>query len=97
MPINSVNPAAAVQTSTSVSSSQNPSSDVISQRRALTGAIAQVNASGILGPDNRLTYVVDRLSHQTVAQIVNRETNEVVLQVPAEYILRLAAELSKFP
>lgn len=69
--------------------------DVIPQRRALTDAVRAINATDLLGQDNELTYVLDRVSHEAVARIVNRKTNEVIMQVPAEYILRLAQEMSQ--
>jgi uncharacterized FlaG/YvyC family protein len=88
--VNSGTPAAAVHSSPS-----SPPPDVIPQRRALTEAIRAINASDLLGQDNELTYVLDRVSHEAVARIVNRKTNEVIMQVPSEYILRLAQEMSQ--
>lgn len=68
--------------------------DVIPQRRALTDAVRAINASDLLGEDNELTYFLDRTSHEAVARVVNRKTQQVIMQVPAEYILRLAQQMS---
>jgi uncharacterized FlaG/YvyC family protein len=86
-PVNSVTPA------THTAPVAAPS-EVLPQRRALTEAVRAINASDLLGEGNQLTYVLDRATHVAVARIVNRQTNEVIMRVPAEYILRLAQEMS---
>jgi uncharacterized FlaG/YvyC family protein len=63
------------------------------ERRELIQAIKAVNAAGVFGQDNELTFVLDRGSRRAVARLVNRQTHEVVQQIPAEYVLRLAEEI----
>jgi hemin uptake protein HemP len=63
--------------------------------RALIQAIRAVNSAELLGYDNELSFVFDRHSGQPVVRIVNRETREVVQQIPAEYVLRMAEELNR--
>jgi len=59
------------------------------QRRQLVQAMKSVNASGQLG-ENQLVLSVDRQTHRPIIRVENRETHEVVLQVPPQYVLNLA-------
>ena len=65
------------------------------QRRELIQAIKAVNTASLFGQENELTYVLDRNTRRAVARLVNRETHEVVQQIPDEYVLRLAEELRR--
>lgn len=62
------------------------------ERRGLAQAVRSVNQSGVLG-QNQLVLTVDRETQRRVIRIEDRETHELVLQVPAEYVLRLAQDL----
>ncbi|MEQ1948962.1 MAG: flagellar protein FlaG [Bryobacteraceae bacterium] len=64
-------------------------------QRELIHAIRAVNAADLFGQDNELTFILDRTSRRTVVRIVNRDTHEVIQQIPAEYVLRLAEELKR--
>ena len=69
-------------------------------QRTLIHAVKAVNAAGLLGQDNlgqdnELTFVLDRSTRRAVVRIVNRETREVVDQIPNEYVLRMAEELKR--
>jgi flagellar protein FlaG len=63
------------------------------QRRNLIQAVKAINASELLGQQNELTFVVDRATHRTIVRVVNKDTREVVMQIPAESVLRIAADL----
>jgi uncharacterized FlaG/YvyC family protein len=65
------------------------------EQRALIQAVKAVDASGMLGQDNELTFILDRATRSAVVRIVNRKTGEVVDQIPAEYVLRMAEELKR--
>lgn len=65
------------------------------EQRTLIRAVTAINASGMFGQDNELTYTVDRAAHLVVAKLVNKSTGDVIQQIPAEYLLRMAEELSK--
>lgn len=58
-------------------------------------AVAAANESAMFGDEYELTFSMDRNSRRTLLQLVNRETREVVRQIPPEYVLRAARELSK--
>ena len=62
-------------------------------RRELVRAVRAINQVQLFGDRNELTYFFDRESRRTVVRIVNRETREVVRQLPTEEALRLAAGL----
>ncbi len=73
-----------------------PSASALSDdRRSLIRAVAAVNASGAFGQDNELTYSVDRAAHIVVVRLINKSTGNVLQQIPAEYLLRMAEELNK--
>jgi flagellar protein FlaG len=63
------------------------------ENREIIRAVRAVNASAMLGEKNELTFFLDRQTRRPVIKIVNRETNEVVEQIPNEQVLRLAEDL----
>jgi uncharacterized FlaG/YvyC family protein len=65
----------------------------IESRRTLVQAVKAVNAAGFFGENSELTFLFDRNSHKPVVRIINRQTREVLQQIPAEYLLRLADEV----
>jgi uncharacterized FlaG/YvyC family protein len=64
----------------------------VAQRRQLVQAAKSINVSGVLG-QNQLVFSVDPSTHRMVMRVENRDTHEVVLQVPPEYVMRLAQDL----
>ena len=64
----------------------------LGEQRELIQEIKAINASGMLGDQNMLTFVLDSATRRTVVRIVDRETNEVVSQLPPEEVLRVARE-----
>ena len=84
------------QSITAVDLNFNSSRDSIqiqSENREIIQAVRAVSASVQLGENNELTFSLDRHSRRPVIKIVNRQTNEVVQQIPNEQILRLAEDL----
>jgi len=67
----------------------------VEDQRALIQAVHAVNAAELFGQNNELTFILDRAARRAVVRIVNRETHEVVDQIPAEYVLRMAEELKR--
>ncbi|MEI9977183.1 MAG: flagellar protein FlaG [Ignavibacteriota bacterium] len=61
--------------------------------RAAAQAVAEVNSSQVFGQNNELTFAVDRASKRTVIRLVDKNTGEVVRQIPSETILHLAEAL----
>ena len=67
----------------------------VAERKQLIQAVKEVNKSEMMGENNELTFVVDRKTRKALVRVVNRQTNEVVLQIPPEYVLRMAEELRR--
>ncbi len=63
------------------------------ERRELIRAVRAVDKAQLYGSDNELTFSLDRESRRTVVRIVNRETKEVVRQIPPKEVLALAERL----
>jgi len=61
-------------------------------RRELVQAAKSVNASGTLG-ENQLVFAVDPTTHHIIMRVQNRNTHEVVLQVPPETVMQMAEDL----
>jgi uncharacterized FlaG/YvyC family protein len=65
------------------------------ENREVVQAIKALNGTEMFGQDNQLMFQRDQQSQRMVVRVVNRKTNEVVSQIPAEYVLRLAEDLKK--
>ncbi len=87
MDITSLQPAAS-----SPAASSQVSVQEAAQRRQLLQAAKSVNESGVLG-QNQLVFVLDRQTHRAVIRMVDRTTQQVISQIPPEYVLRLAQDL----
>jgi flagellar protein FlaG len=74
-------------------SSSRDSIQIQAENRRVIQAVRAVNSSGKLGEQNELTFALDRRSRRPVIKIVNRDTKEVVEQIPSEQVLRLAEDL----
>jgi uncharacterized FlaG/YvyC family protein len=92
MEISAINHLAASLTVPVEPAAPHPASE---EQRTLIQAIKAVNAAEVFGENNELTFVLERGSRRAVVRIINRETHEVVNQIPAEYVLRMAEELNR--
>ena len=72
-----------------VSSSASPVNQSV-----LAQAVQAVNNSDLLGPENELTFVVDKAAHMVVIRLVNKDTREMIEQIPAQDVVRIAEELN---
>lgn len=61
-------------------------------QRQLIQAVKAVNGAELFGQDTELTFVLDRETHKTLVRVINKKTREVMLQIPPESVLRMAAE-----
>ena len=64
------------------------------EHRDVVQAVKALNATEMFGEENELTFQMDRQTRRMVVQIVNRQTKEVISQIPAEYVLRLNQDLA---
>ena len=62
------------------------------EARHLIQAVRKLNETEFAGFDRELVFSFDRETRRPLVKVVNRETREVVTQIPPEYILRLAEE-----
>jgi uncharacterized FlaG/YvyC family protein len=90
MAISSLQPAASAPAASSQASQV--SVQEAAQRRQLLQAARSVNESGVLG-QNQLVFLLDPQTHRAVIRVVDRTTQQVISQIPPEYVLRLAQEL----
>ena len=66
----------------------------LKERRELVKAIKAINATEFFGSNYELTFVLDRDTRKPLLRIVDRQTREVIRQLPPEYTLRLAKEVA---
>jgi uncharacterized FlaG/YvyC family protein len=63
------------------------------ENREVIQAVKALNGAELLGQDKQLVFQRDEQTRRIVIRVVNRQTNEVVSQIPPEYVLRLAEDL----
>ncbi|MBM3810678.1 MAG: flagellar protein FlaG [Acidimicrobiia bacterium] len=78
----------------SVAPSPVKSPEAQAESRQLIRALKKLNESELLGNNHELTFVMDRETRRPLVRIINRETKEIVQQIPPEYVLRMAEELN---
>ena len=61
--------------------------------RELIRAVKAINQAELFGSDRELTFVFDRETHRALVRIIDRETKEVITQIPPEHALQMAREL----
>jgi uncharacterized FlaG/YvyC family protein len=64
-----------------------------SQNRELIQAIKAVNGAEMFGERNELQFQKDPQTQRMVIRMVDRHTREVMSQIPAKYVLELAAQV----
>ena len=69
--------------------------DKTAEHRQVVQAVKAVNGTEMFGPENELRFQNDPQTKRIVVRVVNRNTREVISQIPAEYLLRLAEDLRK--
>ncbi|MFN7994714.1 MAG: flagellar protein FlaG [Bryobacteraceae bacterium] len=63
------------------------------ENRHLVKTVKQINASELFGGDRELTFGRDQDTHRPVIRVVNRQTRQVMMQLPPDYVLELARSL----
>jgi flagellar protein FlaG len=69
--------------------------DNAAENRQVVRAVKALNKSEMFGEDNNLEFERDPGSKRMVVKIVNSKTGDVISQIPPEYVLRLAADLTQ--
>lgn len=63
------------------------------KKRDVIQAVKAINESAMLSQDNELVFQRDRGTQRMVLRVVNRQTGDVISQLPPEYVLRLAESM----
>jgi uncharacterized FlaG/YvyC family protein len=66
-----------------------------SRNRELIKAVKAVNSSELFGQDSELTFVFDRENRRALVRVINKQTREVMMQIPPEYVIKMAEEKSR--
>ncbi len=67
--------------------------ELAAEHRELIRAVKAINPSELFGQNSELTFVLDRETRRPLVRIVDRNTNELIQQIPPEYVLRMAEDL----
>ena len=62
------------------------------QDRELIKAVKALNSTDLFGHESELTFVFDRETHRALVRVVNKQTHEIMMQIPPEYVIRMAEE-----
>ncbi len=76
-----------------VSVSQPPSSNQAAEAREVVTALKALNKSQLFGEDQELTFLWEPETKRLVVRLVDRNTREVIRQIPPEYVLQVARDL----
>ena len=69
--------------------------DKATENREVVQAVKALNNTEMFGQENDLVFQRDPQTQRMIIKIVNRNTKEVVSQIPPEYVLRLAEDLKQ--
>ena len=72
-----------------------PQVDRSADSREVIQAVKALNGTQMFGEDNELLFQRDRQTQRMVVRVVNKNTQEVISQIPPEYVLRLAGRGQK--
>jgi hypothetical protein len=75
------------QVSPSVPDTRSPNPPM--ENQVLIQAVQGMNDSQVAGEDGEWTLAIDQQTRLPVIRIISRQTDQVVMQLPAEYILQL--------
>lgn len=67
--------------------------DQAAENREVVRAVKALNGTEMFGEENQLMFQRDPETQRMVIRVVNRKTDEVISQIPPEYVLRLARDL----
>jgi flagellar protein FlaG len=67
-----------------------------SENRELIHAVRALNATELFGQNSELTFILDRETGRPLVRIVDRDTREVIRQIPPESALRMAEDLKLY-
>jgi uncharacterized FlaG/YvyC family protein len=95
MEVSSVNSAAGAGVPTGGAAASKITPQQATERRQILQATKALNQHQAFGPDNEVVFSIDPKSGRAITRVVNSDTQEVVMQIPPEYVLELAQDFSK--
>jgi hypothetical protein len=66
--------------------------DLLADRRNLVRAVKGIEPAKLFGENSELTFVFDRETRKTLVRVLDRNTREVLMQLPPEYVVEMARE-----
>jgi uncharacterized FlaG/YvyC family protein len=63
--------------------------------REVATAVQSLNQNGAAGPGREFSIAIDGKTKLPVVRIVNSATNELIEQIPSQYILDLAQQINQ--
>ena len=69
----------------------------LAENRKLAQAVRALNEAGTAGPQRAYSLALDSLTKRPVIHIVDTNTQDVIEQIPSQYILEIAADLGRKP
>jgi flagellar protein FlaG len=78
-----------------VSPAQPVTAEQRAERHQLVRAVKKVNETVFAADGREVVYSFDREAKRPVIRLVDKQTQEVIRQIPAEYLLRLAEEYQR--
>jgi uncharacterized FlaG/YvyC family protein len=63
--------------------------------REVAAAVQTLNQSGSAGPGRQFSIAIDGKTKEPVVRIVDSSTNELIEQIPSQYILDLAQQITR--
>ncbi len=74
-----------------------PAAQVASRpaNREVAGAVQTLNQNGSAGPGREFSIAIDSKTKVPVVRIVDSKTNELIEQIPSQYILDLAQQINQ--
>lgn len=91
MDTGSINP---VTSALAAAMTQQTQSERMAENRELIQAVRALNGAEVFGQSQELQFMMDRETRRPIVKMVDRKTGEVVAQIPAENVLRLARKLT---
>ncbi len=67
------------------------------ENQELIRTVKQINAPELFGEGSELTFARDQETRRPVVRVIDRRTNQVVMQLPPDYVLHLASALRDAP
>ena len=72
-----------------------PAVDHAAENREVVRAVKALNGTEMFGQNNQLLFQKDPQTGRMVLRVVNTRTQEVISQIPPEYVLNLAEDLKQ--